>query len=167
MRCEMQTIEQSDFQSFAEFYPFYLQEHGHPNCRRLHFVGTTLVLAVLAFVLVTQQWVWLWALPVIGYGFAWVGHFFIEHNRPATFQYPSYSLAGDFVMWKGILVRRIDWEWPLWRRRGRRTPVLVGGVEDGVEVQLLPARRAAKLLRRSQQQRSSFYIGAGQVALLR
>ena len=105
----MQTIKQSDFQSFAEFYPFYLQEHGHPNCRRLHFVGTTLVLALLTFVLVTQQWVWLWALPVIGYGFAWVGHFFIEHNRPATFQYPFYSLAGDFVMWKDILVRRIDW----------------------------------------------------------
>jgi len=67
------TIKQSDFQSFAEFYPYYLQEHGNPTCRRLHVVGTTL------------------------------------QNRPATFQHPWYSLMGDFVMYKDILTRRIDW----------------------------------------------------------
>lgn len=105
----MQTIKQSDFQSFAEFYPYYLQEHGHPTCRRLHYVGTSLVILTLVSAIATQNWVWLWALPVIGYGFAWVGHFFFEHNKPATFQYPWYSLAGDFVMLKDFLVRRIDW----------------------------------------------------------
>lgn len=105
----MSAIKQSDFQSFAEFYPFYLQEHGHPTCRRLHFVGTTLVIATLAWALVTANWWGLLLLPVVGYGFAWVGHFVFEKNRPATFQYPWYSLAGDFVMFKDILVGRIDW----------------------------------------------------------
>lgn len=105
----MQTIKQSDFQSFSEFYPYYLQEHGNPTCRRLHFVGTSLVISLLTFVLVTQSLVWLWALPFIGYGFAWVGHFFFEKNRPATFKHPWYSLAGDFVMFKDILIRRIEW----------------------------------------------------------
>lgn len=102
-------MSEQGFRSFREFYPYYLSEHGHPWCRRLHFIGTALVILIVAAVLATQQWVWLWALPVVGYGFAWVGHFFIEHNRPATFKYPFYSLAGDFVMFKDILVRRIDW----------------------------------------------------------
>lgn len=106
----MSTIKQSDFQSFSEFYPFYLQEHGHPVSRRLHFIGTSLVMLLLATVIVglLSPW-WLLALPVVGYGFAWVGHFFFEKNRPATFQYPFYSLTGDFVMYKDILTRRIDW----------------------------------------------------------
>jgi hypothetical protein len=105
----MSEIKQSGFQSFAEFYPYYLQEHGHPTCRRLHFVGTTLVIAVLAWVIATGT-VWgLVLLPVVGYGFAWVGHFFFEKNRPATFKHPWYSLAGDFVMYKDMLTRRIDW----------------------------------------------------------
>lgn len=105
----METVKQSDFRSFAEFYPYYLQEHGDPTCRRLHFVGTSLVIALFAVVLATGQWMWLWLLPVVGYGFAWVGHFFFEKNRPATFKHPWYSLAGDFVMFKDILIRRIPW----------------------------------------------------------
>lgn len=105
----MTTIKQDDFQSFAEFYPYYLQEHGNPTCRRLHFVGTSLVIALLSYAIVTQSFVWLWALPVIGYRFAWVGHFYFEKNRPATFKHPLYSLAGDFVMFKDMLIRRIDW----------------------------------------------------------
>ncbi|TBU95347.1 Mpo1-like protein [Phytopseudomonas dryadis] len=95
------------FNSFAEFYPYYLQEHSNPTCRRLHYVGSLLVLAVLGHVLLSQQWLWLLMLPVIGYGFAWVGHFFFEHNRPATFQYPLYSLMGDWVMLKDVLTGRI------------------------------------------------------------
>ncbi len=106
----MNTIKQSDFQSFAEFYPYYLQEHGNPTCRRLHVVGTTLLLVLLASIITgaLSAW-WLFALPVVGYGFAWVGHFFFEKNRPATFKHPWYSLMGDFVMYKDILTRRIDW----------------------------------------------------------
>lgn len=101
--------EKREFTSFADFYPFYLEEHGHPLNRRLHFVGTSLVLLLVLTTLVTQQWALLWLLPLVGYGFAWVGHFFIEKNRPATFQHPLYSLMGDFVMYKDMLTRRIVW----------------------------------------------------------
>lgn len=102
-------IKQSGFESFAEFYPFYLQEHSNATCRRLHFVGTGLVISILLWVFTTATWWGLWLLPLVGYGFAWVGHFVFEKNRPATFKHPLYSLAGDFVMFKDILTRRIDW----------------------------------------------------------
>ncbi len=95
------------FNSFREFYPFYLQEHSNITCRRLHFVGTSLVIALIVTVIVSGQWALLWALPLVGYGFAWVGHFFFEHNRPATFKHPLYSLAGDFVMYRDILIGRV------------------------------------------------------------
>ena len=97
------------YQTFKEFYPFYLQEHANRTCRRLHFVGSAIVLALLAMVLVTGEAALLWLLPVVGYGFAWVGHFFFEHNRPATFQYPLYSLMGDWVMFRDMLTGRIAW----------------------------------------------------------
>jgi hypothetical protein len=97
------------FSSFSEFYPYYLSEHANLTCRRLHFVGSTLVLLVLAYAFATKNWAWLWLLPIIGYGFAWVGHFFFEKNKPATFKYPLYSLMGDWVMYKDILTRRIPW----------------------------------------------------------
>ena len=84
------------YTSFAEFYPYYLQEHSNATCRRLHYVGSLLVLCILAYTLLSQQWLWLLAIPLVGYGFAWVGHFFFEKNRPATFQYPLWSLMGDF-----------------------------------------------------------------------
>jgi hypothetical protein len=95
------------FYSFAEFYPFYLSEHRHPTCRRLHFVGTVLVLACVALAVVTANLWWLAAAPLCGYGFAWIGHFFFERNRPATFTQPLYSLAGDWVMFRDILTGRI------------------------------------------------------------
>lgn len=95
------------FNSFAEFYPYYLSEHQNMTCRRMHFVGSTLILFLIAYVVMTQHWVLLWWLPVLGYGFAWVGHFFFEHNKPATFKYPLYSLLGDWVMYKDMLLGNI------------------------------------------------------------
>ena len=95
------------FHSFSEFYPYYLDEHRDRNCRRLHFVGSLLVLTVLVGVLMTGAWLWLLAVPVIGYGFAWLGHFVFEKNRPATFKYPLYSLMGDWVMFRDMLIGRI------------------------------------------------------------
>ena len=95
------------FNSFADFYPFYLSEHRNAVCRRLHFVGTALVIVLFVTALAMRTW-WLLALvPFAGYGFAWLGHFAFEHNRPATFTYPWYSLAADFVMFRDILVGRI------------------------------------------------------------
>jgi hypothetical protein len=95
------------FSSFAEFYPFYLSEHRDPTCRRLHFAGSAAVLLILAAALLTRSWLLLLAVPVVGYGFAWVGHFFFEHNRPATFTYPLWSFIGDWVMFKDMLLGRI------------------------------------------------------------
>jgi hypothetical protein len=97
------------FRTFKEFYPFYLNEHANATCRRLHFAGSSLVLLLLASAIATQQWNLLWLLPVVGYGFAWVGHFFFEHNRPATFQYPLFSLMGDWVMFRDMLIGRVAW----------------------------------------------------------
>lgn len=101
-------MSEARFASFREFYPFYLQEHSNKTCRRLHFIGTSLVLALLVAVVITGQWLWLWAFPVIGYGFAWVGHYVYEKNRPATFKYPLYSFMGDFVMYKDIWLGRLS-----------------------------------------------------------
>jgi len=95
------------YSSFREFYPFYLSEHADRTCRRLHFAGTSLGLVFLAAALVTLDFRWLLAGLVCGYAFAWVGHFFFEHNRPATFSYPFYSFAGDWVMWSQILRGKI------------------------------------------------------------
>ena len=99
--------ELQHFNSFAEFYPFYLNEHVNKTCRRLHFVGSTLVLSLLVSTVISQNWALLWLLPIIGYGFAWVGHFFFEHNKPATFKHPLYSFFGDWVMAKDMLIGRI------------------------------------------------------------
>jgi hypothetical protein len=91
------------YRSFREFYPFYLAEHRHPVCRRLHFAGSALVLAVIALAIATRDPWWLVAAPIAGYGFAWTGHFFFEKNRPATFTHPLYSLMGDWVMFAQML----------------------------------------------------------------
>ena len=95
------------YANFREFYPYYLREHTNRACRRLHFVGSSLVVVVFAAACVTQRWMLLWLLPVIGYGFAWIGHFFFEKNKPATFTHPFYSFAGDWVMWWQVLSGRI------------------------------------------------------------
>jgi hypothetical protein len=95
------------YKSFADFYPYYLSEHQNLTCRRLHFVGSLLIIVVCLIVIMTHHWLWLVALPVLGYGFAWVGHYFFEHNRPATFTYPFYSFLGDWVMFKDVLLGRL------------------------------------------------------------
>ena len=96
------------FNSFREFYPYYLQEHSDRTCRRLHFIGTSLVIGLVVASLVTGHAALLWLLPLAGYGFAWLGHFGFEKNRPATFKHPLYSLAGDFVMYKDIWLGRLS-----------------------------------------------------------
>jgi hypothetical protein len=95
------------FKTFAEFYPFYLEEHANRTSRRLHFIGTSIALALLIAALVLQIG-WLVALAIVqGYAFAWVGHFFFEHNKPATFKYPRFSFIGDWRLWWEILSRKI------------------------------------------------------------
>ena len=95
------------FASFREFYPHYLAEHANRTCRRLHVVGSTLVIACLVALVVTRTWWWLAAAFLCGYGFAWIGHFFFEHNKPATFRHPLYSFAGDWLMYAQVLTGRM------------------------------------------------------------
>lgn len=93
--------------SFREFYPFYLAEHSNRICRRLHFIGSGLVLATLVVAILNRDARWLWLAPLFGYGFAWLGHIVFEKNRPATFTHPLYSFAGDWVMFWNILRGRV------------------------------------------------------------
>ena len=95
------------FRRFADFYPFYLGEHANRTCRRLHFTGTSIALTLLISAAITQRW-WLIGIALVqGYGFAWVGHFFFERNKPATFKYPWFSLMGDWRLWWDILSGRV------------------------------------------------------------
>ena len=97
----------SRFASFSEFYPYYLSEHADPRCRRLHFVGSSLVIGCLVALAGTGNAWWIAGALLCGYGFAWIGHFGFEKNRPATFKHPLYSLAGDWVMYKDMLTGKI------------------------------------------------------------
>ena len=97
----------TEFKSLQDYYPYYLGEHANLVCRRLHFVGTSTAIVLLtAAVLTRSPWLALVAL-VQGYAFAWVGHFFFEHNRPATFKYPWLSYKADFKMWWDTLTGKI------------------------------------------------------------
>ena len=92
-------MAEKQYTSFADFWPFYLREHSRPGTRALHYIGTSLVVALAIVALVTANWWLLAAMPVAGYFFAWVAHFAHEKNRPATFTYPLWSLGADFRMW--------------------------------------------------------------------
>jgi len=96
--------------TFAEFWPFYVSQHRRPATRALHFGGTTIGLLCLGRAIAFQQpFFALWGLAG-SYGLAWIGHFFIERNRPATFQYPLWSLLGDFKMYALMWTGRMDAE---------------------------------------------------------
>jgi hypothetical protein len=84
--------------NYAEFWPFYLQEHARPQTRTLHYIGTGLVIAIALIAIATQNWLLLIAMPLAGYFFAWVSHAFVEKNKPATFTHPLWSLISDFRM---------------------------------------------------------------------
>jgi hypothetical protein len=99
----------SRYASFREFYPFYLGEHANRTSRRLHVSGTLLAVALAAAALLTGRLALLLAVPVAGYAFAWVGHYFFEKNTPATFTHPLYSLRGDFTMLYEVLTGRLRW----------------------------------------------------------
>ena len=98
------------YKSFSEFWPFYVAEHSHPATRWLHLIGTTAGVALLVYLIATGSW-WLFFLALIpGYGCAWLAHFFIEKNKPATFKYPLWSFMGDYKMIALMLARRMNGE---------------------------------------------------------
>jgi hypothetical protein len=95
------------FDSFAQFYPFYLSEHSRRSTRRIHFVGSALALVLLLMALLSRSLGLMLLAVICGYGFAWIGHFVFEKNRPATFRHPLYSLMGDWVMFWQMLTGKI------------------------------------------------------------
>ena len=97
------------FNSFQEFYPYYLAEHANRTSRRLHVIGTLGALLQLASAIALREPILVLTALLTGYGFAWVGHFVFEKNRPATFRYPLYNLRGDFTMAFEVLRGRIRW----------------------------------------------------------
>jgi len=100
-------MNEQRFHSFGEFYPFYLSEHANIVSRRLHFTGTSIALLLLIASAITQKW-WFMAVALVqGYAFAWVGHYFFERNKPATFKYPGFSLMGDWRLWWEILTGKL------------------------------------------------------------
>lgn len=100
------TIMEKRYKTLREFYPYYLSEHQNYTCRILHFIGTALLFVIVALAVILSDYRILISIPFVGYGFAWVGHFFFEKNKPATFQYPLFSLASDFLLFFDLLVRK-------------------------------------------------------------
>ncbi len=93
---------------FRDFWPYYLQEHARPGTRALHYIGTSLVILLFMGAALLAHGAWLLAaIPIAGYGFAWIGHGLVEHNRPATFRYPLWSLRADFRMWYRFVTGRM------------------------------------------------------------
>ena len=101
------STETPAFKTFAEFYPFYLGEHSDRRSRRLHFLGSSLVLVCVAMLFASGRMQYLLYALLCGYGFAWIGHFFFERNKPASFKYPLYSFIGDWAMYRDIWLGRI------------------------------------------------------------
>jgi len=99
---------EKEYKTLQEFWPFYLSEHSHPVNRFLHFLGSSGVLVLLGCGIYFQDWRYLVGMPLCGYGFAWVGHFIIEKNRPATFTYPVKSFISDWRMYFYIITFQID-----------------------------------------------------------
>jgi hypothetical protein len=102
--------EATEFQSFEDFWPHYVRAHSDKTNRKLHFIGTTLAMACVGGAILARRRSLLLLAPVVGYGFAWVGHFGFEKNVPATFGHPAWSLRADFKMWKKILDGSMDAE---------------------------------------------------------
>ena len=100
-------MSEKKFKSFAEFYPFYLNEHDHSFNKFLHFFGTLGFFLSLAYATLERSPGTILLGILFAYGHAWIGHFVIEHNRPATFKHPIYSLLGDFKMfWELLTLQR-------------------------------------------------------------
>ncbi|EQA47182.1 PF06127 family protein [Leptospira broomii serovar Hurstbridge str. 5399] len=90
--------QETNYTTLGEFWPFYLREHSNKLNRILHFIGTSIALGwIISAVAFLNPWYLLGAL-FSGYLFAWIGHFFVEKNRPATFTYPIKSFLSDWRM---------------------------------------------------------------------
>ena len=103
-------MPEDEMKSFGEFWPFYVREHSRPATRVLHAAGTMASTALVVVLVITGRWRWLPLALVVGYAFAWVAHFFVEHNRPATFKHPLWSFMADYKMVALMLTGRMGAE---------------------------------------------------------
>ena len=115
-------MSQRQYNSFAEFWPHYVAEHSQPRTRLLHLIGTTISIGCAVYFITIGSW-WFFPLALIpGYGAAWIGHFFIEKNKPATFQHPVWSFIGDHKMIWLMLTGRMSGEVERWRKTAGASP---------------------------------------------
>src|ERR671938_1809500 len=111
MICNLEiAMSEQEINSFEEFWPFYVEEHSKSATRSLHFAGTAMSLVCVVALAATRNWKWLPLALVPGYAAAWVGHFMVEHNRPATFKHPLWSFMGDYKMVALMLAGRMGVE---------------------------------------------------------
>lgn len=103
-------MTEQKFKTLKEFYPYYLTEHKNLTSRVLHFIGTGLVILSVFTGILFHEWRFILATPFLGYGFAWIGHFFFEKNKPSTFKYPMFSLASDFLLFWELLTGNQDFK---------------------------------------------------------
>jgi hypothetical protein len=96
------------YNTLKEFYPYYLTEHSDPICRLNHYIGTSLFIGLIVWSVMDPVWWKFLLMPLMGYGFAWFGHFVFEKNKPATFIYPGFSFVSDFIMFYHFLTGQID-----------------------------------------------------------
>jgi hypothetical protein len=83
---------------FKTFWPEYVRAHSQPGTRAVHLVGTLLGWLLLIFAIALRHWWWILGALVVSYALAWISHFFVEHNRPATFEHPLWSWWADQKM---------------------------------------------------------------------
>ena len=98
-----------EIRTFADFWPLYVRAHSRARTRLLHAIGSILAIVLAGISFTVSLWI-LIAVPLVGYAFAWYAHFFIEHNRPATFGHPFYSLAADYRMLFLMMAGKMDGE---------------------------------------------------------
>ena len=100
-------MSNTKFTSFKDFYPYYLSEHKVKTNKILHIIGSLTGLSFLFYIVYIEKYKFIPISFLFGYTFAWIGHFFFEKNKPATFKYPLYSFIGDWVMLKDIFLGKI------------------------------------------------------------
>ncbi len=103
-------MENERIKSYAEFWDHYVLEHSQPMTRYLHFIGTSLGIVMLVWFLRSGSYLYIPLCFVVGYAFAWISHFFVEHNKPASFQYPLWSFISDYKMMAFMLLGKMDAE---------------------------------------------------------
>ncbi len=102
--------DEKQITNYPEFWDFYVAEHSEPLTRYLHFIGTMLGIVLLVWIVRTENWLYFPLCFIVGYAFAWFAHFFVEHNKPATFKYPFWSFICDYKMVWFMLTGKMDTE---------------------------------------------------------